>query len=233
MCPVCTRKCVSIGLMANEPIRLEGLRSIFDEYADEYALEEEFSLLPVTGSMDELLSDENLDYLLVDLNSYADGLKTLSAIHRARPELRLIVIGPECDDEIITNSIIAGARAYLDSSASPVMVRKAIEVVVSGSIWATHRVLSKVIDRLLAASDTGRTGNGAFLTSRELQVLDLILMAHSNREIAERLGIEERTVKAHVSNLLRKTGVENRIELSVRALALSLASSTPEADQDR
>ena len=49
-------------------------------------------------------------------------------------------------------------------------------------------------------------------------MLNLILMARSNREIADDLGIEERTVKAHVGRLMRKTGAENRIELSMRAL---------------
>ena len=56
------------------------------------------------------------------------------------------------------------------------------------------------------------------LTDRERQVLDLILLARSNREIARELGIEERTVKAHVGRLMRKTGAENRIDLSMWAL---------------
>jgi len=56
------------------------------------------------------------------------------------------------------------------------------------------------------------------LTDREQQVLDLILLARSNREIADELGIEERTVKSHVGKLMRKIGAENRIELSIRAL---------------
>jgi DNA-binding NarL/FixJ family response regulator len=60
------------------------------------------------------------------------------------------------------------------------------------------------------------------LTARERQVLELILMAHSNREIARQLGIEERTVKAHVGRLMRKAGVDNRIELSMRALENSM-----------
>jgi DNA-binding NarL/FixJ family response regulator len=59
---------------------------------------------------------------------------------------------------------------------------------------------------------------GPHLTARERQVMDLILLARSNREIARELGIEERTVKAHVGRLMRKTGAENRIDLSMRAL---------------
>jgi len=57
---------------------------------------------------------------------------------------------------------------------------------------------------------------------RERQVLDLIMAACSNREIAMRLGIEERTVKAYVASLMRKTGMENRVALSVQATQVSM-----------
>ncbi len=87
---------------------------------------------------------------------------------------------------------------FLDLTAGPEMVREAIEVVTSGSIWAPRRLLSKLIDRLLNVSDTSLTNAAPHLTDREQQVLELILMARSNREIARQLGIEERTVKAHV-----------------------------------
>jgi DNA-binding NarL/FixJ family response regulator len=212
-------KAVRIGLVTDEPIRLEGLNSIFEENPPE----DQVPLIPVSGRMDELLADTRLDYLLVDLNSSPGGLKMLNMIRKARPTLRLIVIGPEGNDELIMNSIIGGARAYLDTSANLRMVRMAIRVVISGYIWAPRRVLSQLIDRLLTVTDVSRANNTPLLTSREFQVLDLILMARSNREIARELGIEERTVKAHVSNLMRKTGVENRIELSMRALNLALS----------
>jgi DNA-binding NarL/FixJ family response regulator len=201
-------------VVSDEPIRLEGLSSIF-EYG---AQEGKPALLPVPGTLNELLSRSWLEYLVVDLHSSSCGLKTLDAIRRTRPALRLIVIGPQDDDELVLDAIIAGARAYLDLTADPDTIRTAIEAVTGGSIWAPRRLLSKLIDRLLRTSDTSLTNAIPHLTGREQQVLDLILLAQSNREIARQLGIEERTVKAHVGRLMRKTGAENRIELSMRAL---------------
>jgi DNA-binding NarL/FixJ family response regulator len=206
---------ICVGLMADEPIRMEGLTSIFEEEGGE----NHAKLLPVTGNIEELLSTATLEYLVVDLNSSSGGMKTLEVIRRRRPDIRLIVIGPEGNDELVMESIIAGARAYLDLKASPQIVHQAIEVVTSGSIWAPRRLLSKLIDRLLTVSDTSLTNDPPHLTARERQVLDLILMARSNREIALQLGIEERTVKAHVGRLMRKAGADNRIELSMRALS--------------
>jgi DNA-binding NarL/FixJ family response regulator len=201
--------------LAAEPIRIEGLASIFEEHPGEG----QATLLPVTGSMEELLADKTLSYMVVDLHSSSGGMGTLEAIRRARPDIRQIVIGPEGNDELVLDSIMAGARAYLDLKASPRIVCQAIEVVTSGSIWAPRRLLSKLIDRLLKVPDTSLTSHPSpHLTDRERQVLDLILLARSNREIARQLGIEERTVKAHVGRLMRKSGVENRIELSMRAL---------------
>ena len=207
---------IRIGLVADEPIRLAGLSSIFDQPSQE----DKPPLIPVPGTLEELLAEAALEYLVVDLSSKSRGLEILNSIRRSRPNLRLIVIGPEGNDELVMDSIIAGARGYLELTAGPEMVRRAIDVVTSGSIWAPRRLLSKLIDRLLKVSDTSLINTGPQLTDRERQVLEHILMARSNREIARHLGIEERTVKAHVGRLMRKTGADNRIELSMRALHL-------------
>ena len=214
MSTMCDADAICVGVIAGEPIRLEGLTSVFER-------EPEFGqsqLIPVVGTLDELLADQELEYLIVDLSSSLRGIETLKEIRRQRPELRLIVIGPAANDILVMDSIIAGARAYLDLTNGPRVVREAIEVVVSGSIWAPRRLLSRLIDRLLLATEGETNPMGPRLTARERQVMDLILLARSNREIARELGIEERTVKAHVGRLMRKTGAENRIDLSMKAL---------------
>ena len=205
---------IRIGVLSGEPIRLEGLATVFEEPPEPGRPR----LEPVVGTLKELLANPELQYLLVDFNSAYEGLKTLEHVKRFRPEMRQIVIGPD-QDELVLDAVTTGARAYLDSSADPHTVRMALEIVVSGSIWAPRRLLSRLIDRLLENPGPGGAAlGGPQLTEREQQVLDLILQARSNREIAQELGIEERTVKAHVGRLMRKTGAENRIELSIRAL---------------
>lgn len=211
---------IRVGLVANEPIRLEGLLSIFDQPS----ATGHGPLTPVVGQIEDLLADNSIEYILIDWSSTSKRLGILEGIRRARPELRMIVIGPDGNDDIVMDAIIAGARAYLDPTASPRMVRQAIEAVLEGSIWAPRKLLSKLIDRLLNQDSSGASSSRLHLTPREQQVLDLILQARSNREIAEELGIEERTVKTHVGKLMRKTGAENRIELSLNALKGSFTS---------
>jgi DNA-binding NarL/FixJ family response regulator len=217
---------IRIGVLAGEPIRLAGLSTVFEQPPESGKPR----LVPVIGTLQELVADPELCYMVVDFNSSAEGQKTLDTVKRSRPEIRQIVIGPDRDDELVLEAITAGARAYLDSSADPHTVRMAIDIVVGGSIWAPRRLLSRLIDRLLGVPGGGGGLGALQLTARERQVLDLILLARSNREIAEELGIEERTVKAHVGRLMRKTGAENRIELSIRALnrgsVLAVAAET-------
>ena len=219
---------IRIGLLAGEPIRLEGLNMIFEEKPAPGKIQ----LVPVIGSIKELMANPAVEYMVVDLNSSGGGFEMVEAVRRARPGMRQIVIGPDNQDDLVLNSIVAGARAYLDSSAGPETIRQAIEIVVSGSIWAPRRLLSKLIDRLLNVPETNLPTEPLHLTARERQVLELILTARSNREIAQELGIEERTVKAHVGRLMRKAGAENRIELSMRALSGALTADSAAKNKD-
>lgn len=208
---------IRIGLLAAEPIRVAGLASIFD-------LPGELGhapLVPVIGTLPELTADESLKYLVVDLHSTSGSLQHLETIRQRRPDMRSIVIGPEGDDELVLNAITEGARAYLGLRAGPEIVRQAIDVVTSGSIWAPRRLLSRLIDRLLHVPKVTHHLPGPELTEREQQVLELLLMAQSTREIASKLGIEQRTVKAYIGRLMRKTGADNRVQLSMSALSRS------------
>lgn len=204
------KNCVRVGLISTEPIRVTGLRSAFDNHP---------SIHFVTGDLDTLLDDPSLRFLILDLSFDPNWFEIQSMVRRARPDVRLIVVGPSGNEESIVRSIRGGARAYLDANAGPLALRQALQSVMEGTIWAPRRVLSAMIDQLLSKPAAPQPAPAApSFSPRERQVLDLIMAACSNREIAEELGIEERTVKAYVTSLMRKTGVDNRVSLSVRAM---------------
>ena len=200
---------VRVGLISTEPIRVTGLCSAFDRHP---------LVLVAVGALDTLLEDSTLRFLILDLSFDPNWFEIQSMVCRARPDLRLIIVGPVGNEDLILRSIKAGSRAYLDSTSGPLALRQAVEAVIQGTIWAPRRVLSAMIDQLLSrpVAPLVSQAQPAF-SPRERQVLDLIMDACSNREIAEELGIEERTVKAYVASLMRKTGVDNRVSLSVRA----------------
>ena len=160
---------IRIGILAAEPIRVAGLASIFDLPAQP----DQAQLVPVIGSLEDLLGSSSIEYVVVDLHSTPGNLEILETVRSTRPNVRLIVIGPEGDDEMVLKAIMAGARAYLGLSAGPDLVRKAIEVVTSGSIWAPRHLLSRLIDRLLHVPTALLAAPHPQLTPREEQVLKL------------------------------------------------------------
>jgi DNA-binding NarL/FixJ family response regulator len=208
---------IRVGLMVHDPMRRAGLSSILSGLPH---------LDPIQGEIDELLADHSIRFIVLDVGKVegddAHGVDVIRRIHAARPELHQIVLG-NADDELVIDAILAGARAFLETDATSLTVNKAFQEVEEGTIWARRIVLSKAIDRLQKSQATGSPAEAnhamaARLTAREQQVIELILQARSNREIAAHLGIEERTVKAHLGHLMRKVGVSNRIELSLWAL---------------
>ena len=209
-----------IGLIDFEPLRVAGFESVFDNDPNV----EVIATHPAGA-----LANADLKMVLLGLHNPPDSFELLARLKAARPKLMLIVMGSETDDETIISAIGAGAKGYLEETATPEQVRMCIEVVKSGSIWAPRRVLSSFVDRMLHASEKPVLRHGFKFTERERAVLKLLVAARSNREIAEALGIEERTVKAYVARLMRKVGVENRIALSIHAASRSLA---PEEDED-
>ncbi|MBV8115818.1 MAG: response regulator transcription factor [Silvibacterium sp.] len=208
-----------IGLINFEPLRVAGFESVFDN---------DPSVKVVATDPSGALAGQDLQMVLLGLQSPSESFELLARLKAARPQLKLIVMGSDTDDETIISAIGAGAKGYLEVTASPEQVRQCIEVVKNGSIWAPRRVLSSFVDRMLHASEKPVLRHGFKFTERERAVLRLLVAARSNREIAEALGIEERTVKAYVARLMRKVGVENRIALSIHAASRSLAAGEDE-----
>jgi len=203
-----------IGLIDFEPLRVAGFESVFDD-------DPHVEVVPT--DLPGALASKDFEMVMLGLHNPVESFDLMARLKAAQPKLKLIVMGSETDEETIISAIAAGAKGYLEETATPEQVMQCIEVVQSGSIWAPRRVLSAFVDRMLHASEKPVLRHGFKLTERERSVLKLLMAARSNREIADALGIEERTVKAYVARLMRKVGVENRIALSIHAASRSLA----------
>jgi DNA-binding NarL/FixJ family response regulator len=207
-----------VALLEPEPIRVQGFVTLFQDHP-----RIEF----VVFELPQFLADQEFKLALIGLHGEKLPLPLVGTIHGLRPDVRLVVMGPDADDEVILQAITAGAKAYLEASATPEQVEQAIMIVSQGSIWAPRRVLSIFVDRATKLSRAAVPVTAQF-TAREIEVLKLLVAARTNREIARTLGIEERTVKAHVAKLMRKVGVENRIALSIFAVTNSIVAPNPD-----
>lgn len=204
---------LKLGLVATDPLRILGLQTIFSEDGIKSG-PVEIVLLSVPGALDA----SGVSLILIDAACTDHIFELLATFRRTRPHLRLIVIGLEEDHEHIERIIGAGARGYLAHTARPSEVRLAIEIVHDGSAWAPRKVLAHLLDRSSAEERRLAAIDEPKFTEREAQVLKLLVDGHPNRVIAEELGIDLVTVKKHVTTLMRKVGVKNRISLSVEVM---------------
>jgi DNA-binding NarL/FixJ family response regulator len=207
---------IRIAVVESDPLRLVGFRALFESESD-------FEL--ISASLPDIGTQQNIDLVLLGNRSSQNLFDVMTSLQATRPCLRIIVTGSGMDEETILKAIASGAKGYVDEAASPADFVQAIRIVSQGSVWAPRRVLSMFIERV--SSSPGRifpAGRVTF-TDREKEVLEMLVGGRSNKEIGAPLGIEERTVKAHVAKLMRKVGVQNRLALSVHAITHSLVSA--------
>jgi DNA-binding NarL/FixJ family response regulator len=206
---------IRISVVESDPVRFLGLRAIF-------STEPEIQVRAATIPHVLQSTDENIILMTAGhLSAFQAGMAALKAVH---PTVKVIVTGPGNDDEDILRALSAGAKGYLAEEASPAEFKRAIREVHAGSVWVPRRVMACFIERATASSRRLQPRCEDRISEREREVLRLLVSGCSNREIAGELGIIERTVKAHVAQLLRKVGVQNRIALSVHAVTHSLLS---------
>ena len=194
-----------IGTVCNDPLRVEGLTALLSQTAD---------LVPMTPT--DAVRDHELTIVLIDATE--ELFDIMAAYRRARPGLRLLVFGESSDLRHIGRVVAAGAKGYLSHTASSEEIIMAVNIIADGSIWAPRKVLASLIDTYAPGDPSSPANPVTTFTPRERQVLELLVQGHPDREIAATLGLSPRTVQGIVSVLLRKTGVQNRVALTVRAL---------------
>lgn len=202
-----------IGVVASDPLRLLGMEAILSELP---------GLKPVPLELEQVASAGDLAVVIVEARIAGDQIADVVArLRRERPHLRIVVVGETLDPQIIETVIGAGAKGYLAETAGESEIRMALEVVLDGSVWAPRKVLARLIESGTATSTASEAAANRIenrMTAREREVLELLMEGRSNRAIAEALGIDEATVKAHLGRMLRKTGAHNRVELTLRAI---------------
>ncbi len=170
------------------------------------------------------------DVLLLDLILQdADSLHILPAIQEGSRMTRVLVLASRFEEELILRALRLGARGYLLKTAAFADLVRAIRAVSAGEIWADSWTVARLFDEfshLLKGQHVGRGRSENALTSRESEITRLIGEGLSNKEIGSRLFISEKTVKAHLTSIFRKTKVRGRYELALSTLRNHLSKVT-------
>jgi DNA-binding NarL/FixJ family response regulator len=168
-----------------------------------------------------LASDLAPDVVIMDLNMPgAGGVETTRRLSSLAPLSRVVVLTISADDDDVMNAVMAGACGYLLKDSSIQELIAGIRAASEGESLISPQIAAKVLQRLRAQSkdaDAAETIR-AELSDRELQVLKLIANGNDNAQIARELFISPKTVKNHISNILMKLQIDNRIQAAVYAV---------------
>ena len=163
------------------------------------------------------------DVLLLDLvMPEMDGLEILRQVREKSPETKVLILTGYFDEELVLRALQQGARGYFLKGGSSLGLVKAIRAVATGEAWAERNMIGKLLDGLPRSSPgqinkEKRRDPRTPLTKREEEVTRLVALGHSNREIADRLCISEKTVKAHLTSVFRRINVFDRTQAALWA----------------
>jgi NarL family two-component system response regulator LiaR len=163
------------------------------------------------------------DVILMDLvMPGVDGIEAIRHISTSQPKARILVLTSFATDDRVFPAIRAGALGYLLKDSGLEDLARAIRKVHRGEPSLHPRIARKVLDQV--SLRTPKRPAPEPLTARELEVLRLLAKGFGNREIAEQLVIEEVTVRTHVSHILSKLQLANRVQATLYALREGLTS---------
>ena len=202
---------ISLILVDDHPLILDGLRSLFRQEAD-------FDVVAECSNGAQALEAARRrqpDVLVLDLRmKEVDGLAVLRSIANEALPTRVVVLTAALDKEQVVEAIRLGAKGIILKEMGPRLLVQCIREVHAGGEWLDIAPVGRALGELLSREANEQALN---LTDRELEVIRFVSKGLQNKDIASELGISEGTVKIHVHHIYAKLGLSNRVELAVYA----------------
>ena len=166
-----------------------------------------------------LIPDLNPEVVLMDLlMPVMDGIEAIAHIRQNFPDTEVIALTSVLEDEAVMKAMRAGAIGYLLKDTQAEELRRAIKAAAAGQVQLSPQAAARLMREVRAPDSPEK------LTERETDVLRLLALGQANKEIALELSIGEKTVKTHVSSILRKLNVPSRTQAALHAVRIGLVS---------
>lgn len=197
------------------------------------SLEEDLEVVGIANNGEQALAQvESLrpDVVLMDVRMpVMDGRETTRRICQQYPQVKVLVLSTFDDSQYIADAIRAGARGYLLKDMPSEELAQAIRAVHKGYAQLGPGLLEKFAETLATPEVVAKPALSTIsnLTPREQEVLQLVGLGYTNRDIAQSLYISEGTVKTHVTHLLNRLNLRNRAQLAIYANTVSGVAENP------
>ena len=177
--------------------------------------------------------------LLLDLALLPpEGIGSISAIQRLSPSTKIILLSSLCDENEAISALKSGAKGVCHKDIEPSMLKKAIEVVQKGEVWVGRKTISHLLSEIVSLTESREKDPPnlsevclGYLTPREFQIARMVGNGAHNKEIAQRLNITERTVKAHLTAIFNKLQIPDRLRLGLFIVGHHLDNVSPPSIQ--
>ncbi|MBL8099452.1 MAG: response regulator transcription factor [Anaerolineales bacterium] len=159
----------------------------------------------------ELVKKLNPQVILMDLQMpRMDGITAIEHLRKDYPEIAIVILTTYNEDDLMIRGLQSGARGYLLKDSSRENLIDTIQAAAKGETLLKPEILARVLSSKTSVKKEITHQTESVLTERELEVLQLASLGERNKEIAFKLGITERTVKAHLQSVYQKFGVDSR-----------------------
>lgn len=203
-----TRPMKRLLIADHHPVIRQGINCMLKDF-------DEFEIVGKAQNIEELFSGLDLcepDILIMELElPQLNGVSTLRAIKTNYPNLRILIFSHLAEEIYALRCIKTGAAGYLSKSASPKVFIKALKQLAQGGIYLNEELNASFTQR--SVGETSAINRYKKLSTREIEVLNMLSSGKRNKEIAEALDINEKTVSTYKTRLLTKLKVDNLADL--------------------
>ena len=205
---------LQIAIVDDHPLFREGVAHTLAAQPDIEVVAEGASAAEAVQIAGEKLPD----VMLLDVSMPGGGLTAARQIVAAYPVVKVVMLTVSEDEEDVTAALRAGARAYVLKGIAARELVRVLRAVAAGEVYVTPSLAASLLSEMTGAV-AGRAAGSPLdeLTDREREILERVAGGDSNKEIAARLGLSEKTIKHHMTNILQKLQVRSRVEAALLA----------------
>ncbi len=209
-------------IVDDHPLYREAIAGVIE---DAFPDDEVFEFSTLAEFFFELENGLLPDLLLLDLNMPdTHVLSGLKQVQTKAPDLPVAIISAEESSQVVLQAMALGAVGFIPKSMTRVMMGSVLEQLIAGQLYLPQDLLRVAKPTQAKCSDTINREALAALTKKQLRVLQCLAKGESNKQIADHLNLAESTVKTHVSEILKRLGVQNRVQAANQAQSIDFDS---------